>query len=69
MATAFIRTFKNPGGTSSPSDIARLVLKAIQSKKPKTRYVANNAKLALFLRKILSDRMFDRVIYQMFKIK
>lgn len=68
MAAAFIKTFKNPSSTSPPDVIARLVLKAIQSKNPKTRYVAGNAKLALFMRKILSDRMFDRLVYRMFKI-
>lgn len=69
MADAFINTLKKPGAVYPPARIAQLVLKAIRSQKPQTRYVAGNAIPVLLLRKILSDRMFDRVLYQMFKIK
>lgn len=71
LADTFIKTLKNmekSGSVYSPDRIARLVLKAIQSKKPKTRYVAGNARPVLLLRKILSDRMFDRILYRMFNI-
>jgi len=68
MADAFINTFKRPGAVYSPNRIARLVSKAIRSRKPKTRYVAGNARPALFARKVLSDRMFDRILYRTFKI-
>lgn len=68
MADAFIKTFENLNSTSSPNVIAQLVLKAIHSNNPKTRYVAGNAKPVLLLRKILSDKMLDRAIYRMFKV-
>ncbi len=48
---------------SSPDVIANVVSKAIASSKPKTRYVSGKyAKPALFARKHLSDRMFDKII-------
>ncbi|WP_423128451.1 oxidoreductase [Gaoshiqia sp. Z1-71] len=48
---------------SEPVVVARVIVKAIRSKKPKTRYTAGTgAKLILFLRKILSDKLFDRIM-------
>ena len=53
-------------GGSPPSVIADTVLKAIRARRPKTRYAAGQyAKPALLLRKLVSDRMFDRVIERM----
>ena len=53
-------------GGSPPSVIAAAVLKAVRAKRPKTRYAAGQyAKPALLLRKLVSDRMFDRVIERM----
>ncbi|MDR6762108.1 short-subunit dehydrogenase [Flavobacterium sp. 2755] len=49
---------KNPG----PIIIAELILKALKANKPKTRYHGGYlAGPALFMRKILSDKMFDKV--------
>jgi NAD(P)-dependent dehydrogenase (short-subunit alcohol dehydrogenase family) len=46
---------------SDPIVIAKVIKKAVDASRPKTRYVAGAlAKPTLFLRKILSDRMFDR---------
>jgi hypothetical protein len=43
--------------------------KRIRSKTPKTRYVVSKyGRLTLFMRKMFSDRMLDRVLYRMFKI-
>lgn len=48
---------------SSVSIVANVILKAIKSKHPKTRYVVGKlAKPMLFARKWLSDRVFDRLI-------
>lgn len=48
---------------SPPSVITRLVLKAVSSSKPKTRYAAGTyAKPLLFVRRWFSDRVFDRAI-------
>lgn len=46
---------------SSPPDvIAKMVAKAIEARKPKTRYVAGRlARPLLFIRKYLGDRVFD----------
>lgn len=51
------------GSSSPPSVIARIVLKAIRAKRPKTRYIAGKlARPSLFLRKWFGDRIFDKVI-------
>lgn len=68
MADALITTLKKTGGLYTPDRIALLVLKAIRAEKTKTRYVAGNAKPVLFLRKVLTDRMFDRLIYRVFQM-
>lgn len=48
---------------AEPEIIANLILKAITSKKPNTRYSGGfMAKPLLILRKILSDKMMDRMI-------
>jgi len=63
MAAVFAGAFqgtedKNP----EPIIIAELIRKAIEAKNPKARYSAGfMAKPALFMRKILSDRMFDKM--------
>ncbi len=49
---------KAPG----PELIADLILKAVNAKKPRTRYVAPfNAKASILLRKLLSEDSFDRI--------
>jgi short-subunit dehydrogenase len=51
------------GRGSHPSVIAQVISKAVKSRKPKTRYAAGNmAKPLIFLRKVLSDRIFDKLI-------
>ena len=48
---------------SSPSLIAKTIVKASTKKNPKTRYlVGAGAKPALFLRRILTDKAYDRVM-------
>lgn len=58
--------------TGSPSNqpevIAQTISKAVNSKKPKIRYISGKfAKMSIFLRTILSDRMFDRMVMSMMK--
>ena len=56
------------GGGSSPLVIAKAISKAINSKKPKTRYVAGKmAKPTMFIRKWFGDRAFDSVIMSQMK--
>ena len=51
---------------SPPSVIANAILKALRAKRPKARYATGQyATPLLFLRWLLSDRMFDRVIRRM----
>jgi NAD(P)-dependent dehydrogenase (short-subunit alcohol dehydrogenase family) len=51
---------------SAPSVIAKIILIAVTSPKPKTRYAAGYMSgVALFSRRWLSDRMFDRMITSM----
>lgn len=53
---------------SDPIVIARLIKEGIEATHPKTRYVgAAGAKLLLFFRKILSDKLFDKMIMSQLK--
>ena len=53
---------------SLPIVVARTIAKAINAKRPKTRYATGGgAKIILFLRSILSDKMFDKVLMGMMK--
>jgi len=62
MKKATLDTYAS-GKASPPDIIAKLIVEAVNRKKPKTRYVAGHmARPVMFLRKILSDRMFDWVL-------
>jgi Short-chain alcohol dehydrogenase of unknown specificity len=53
---------------ADPIVIAKLIRQGIEAKNPKTRYVgASGAKMMLFLRKTLSDKMFDKLIISQMK--
>ncbi|MDP4206952.1 MAG: oxidoreductase, partial [Bacteroidota bacterium] len=53
---------------SEPTLISRIILKSILAKKPKTRYSAGTASWAsLFFRKILTDKMFDKLMMTIIK--
>ena len=53
---------------SDPMVIAKEIGKAVESANPKTRYVAGaNAKLLLFLKRALSDKMFDKLFLSQLK--
>lgn len=48
---------------SNPSVISNVIIKAVESDRPKTRYRAGKySVILLILRRLLSDRMFDRVV-------
>lgn len=56
------------GNASSPTVIAKVVSQAIKAKKPKTRYVAGKlAKPLILMRKLLSDRLFDKIIMSAYR--
>lgn len=53
---------------SDPSVIAELVKKAVNSKSPKTRYVAGQyARPMMFIRKWFGDRVYDAIIMRVVK--
>jgi NADP-dependent 3-hydroxy acid dehydrogenase YdfG len=53
---------------SLPVVVARTIVKAASAKRPKTRYATGGgAKIILFIRSLLSDRMFDRLFLSMLR--
>ncbi|MBN1500459.1 MAG: oxidoreductase [Spirochaetes bacterium] len=51
---------------TNPDVIGKLILKSVTADKPKTRYSAGYMSwIALFMRKHVSDRMFDKIIKMM----
>lgn len=62
------KKYYNGAPSNSPQVIANVILKAIKSKNPKTRYAAGKmAKTTLFMRRWLSDKAFDRALSRMLK--
>ena len=62
------KTYYNDAPSNSPQVIADVISKAIKSKNPKTRYAAGKmAKMALFMRRWLSDKAFHKALSQMLK--
>ena len=54
------------GQLSVPTVIAEMILKAVTAQRPKTRYtVGYMARPTILLRRLLSDRTFDRVVRSM----
>ncbi len=67
VASATARSYEGQTG-SSPELIANTVLKAIEARKPKTRYLVGYlAKPLVIMRRLLGDRLFDRVIMSQVK--
>ena len=59
------KTYKR---SSEPIVIAKEIVKAIISNNPKTRYIAGSgAKLILFVKKILPDKIFDKIMLSQVK--
>jgi short-subunit dehydrogenase len=51
---------------AQPIVVAKTIVRAAMAKRPKTRYATGGgAKIVLFLKKILSDRMFDKLMLRM----
>jgi NAD(P)-dependent dehydrogenase (short-subunit alcohol dehydrogenase family) len=60
LATADTSSLASP-----PEVVARTIVRAVTARRPKTRYATGGgARPILFLRKILPDRMFDRLIWR-----
>ena len=65
-ANAYVKFMETADGgrlPSPPSVVAKTIVKAVQARKPKTRYATGGgAKPVLFLRRMLSDRAFDAMM-------
>lgn len=62
-ASATTDLYKNPGRLTSPSRVAEVVSTIINSRRPKTRYVVGKyARVLIFVRKYLGDRIFDKLL-------
>jgi len=60
LATAETSSLASP-----PEVVARTIVRAVNARRPKTRYATGGgARTILFLRTILPDRMFDRLIWR-----
>jgi short-subunit dehydrogenase len=65
-AAVIDETYKRIG--SEPKVIAQTIAKAINSNNPKTRHaVGEGAKLLLFVKRILSDKLFDKILFGQLK--
>jgi short-subunit dehydrogenase len=69
LVTGFKKSFeKVAGNVPKPIVIAKLIKTSIEAKNPKTRYSGGYmARPMLFLRKILSDKLFDRLLMSQMK--
>jgi short-subunit dehydrogenase len=66
-ANLFKKTYADPNA-SDPDVVAKVIVKAVTVKKPKTRYVIGHmAAPYLFMRKVLSDRAFDCLLGKFLK--
>lgn len=53
---------------SQPSVVAEAIARAVQTRRPKTRYVAGSlARPLMFVRKYFGDRVYDRLIMSQFR--
>lgn len=60
VADSFKQIFSIPFASASPEQVAGIIIKAATVRKPATRYITPaSAKLMLFLRWVLPDRMLD----------
>jgi len=68
MVSAIKNSYKSRGAVG-PDVIAKVVSKALKAKNPKARYVAPiDAKILLFLWRILPDRVFDNLLRSALKL-
>ena len=68
LADATKSSYEKEGEASDPIVIAEVIEKSISSKNPKTRYARGaKAKLILFLRRWLPDKLFDKALLSQIK--
>jgi NAD(P)-dependent dehydrogenase (short-subunit alcohol dehydrogenase family) len=66
IAERFAQGVLRDTGSATPDAIAAVIVRAVTTAKPKTRYAPQVARVILFLRWILSDRAFDGLIGRIF---
>lgn len=67
LANGIVKMYSGMKG-SEPIVIAKLIKKSIEAKNPKTRYAGGAmAKPMLFMRKLLPDKLFDKIIMSQMK--
>jgi len=69
LATGIQKMYANiEKNAADPIVIARLIKKGIEAQHPKTRYIGGTmAKPMLFMRKLLSDKLFDKMVMSQIK--
>lgn len=69
LAKKHVRMLANADQNGSkPEVVGRTIARAAAARKPRTRYATGNgASLILFLRSVLSDRMFDRLMLSLMR--
>lgn len=67
LAESVVKMYTEMKG-SEPVVIAKLIKRSIEARKPKTRYAGGEmAKPMLFMKKLLSDKLFDKILMTSFK--
>lgn len=65
-AAVFERTY-SPGMSSGPDIVGKAIVKAATARRPRTRYpVGKGARTIIRSRRLLPDRVFDRIVHTMF---
>ena len=68
LAESIQTTVNNTSASTNPQVITNLIIKAVRAKKPKTRYAAGlYAKPMMFIRKWFGDRVYDKMLFAMYK--
>lgn len=68
IADFYKKQFEHPEKLSSPKVISETVSKIVKAKKPKTRYAAGKgSKAVIFMKWLLSDKMFDKFIMSAYR--
>ncbi|BBE31250.1 short-chain dehydrogenase/reductase [Tepiditoga spiralis] len=69
IADSFYNIYEVKKSGLSSDKVAEVIIKSIKSNKPKARYaVPFQAKMLLFLRRLLNDNTFDSLLLKFFKI-
>lgn len=68
VSAALQRMYTTGKGLSEPKLISNTIVKAVTATRPKTRYlIGANAKPLVLLRRLLSDRMYDKILLRFMK--